>query len=71
MLTSHSADTQGGLQVREYKQAAREGAKFQEGDIKWTPRNVTQWPALCVFAGGVAGLFGVGGKHVGHPAQLP
>ena len=49
------------LQVREYKQARREGAKFQEGDIKWTPRNVTQWPLLCIFAGGVAGLFGVGG----------
>ena len=64
------SDGLAGVQLRQYRQAAREGHKFQEGDVKWTARNVTQWPLLCTLAGATAGLFGIGGGIVKGPMML-
>ncbi|KAG5177897.1 hypothetical protein JKP88DRAFT_258660 [Tribonema minus] len=46
------------------------GYQYCEGDVEWTPRHATVFPALCFFAGLFAGLFGVGGGIIKGPLML-
>uniref|UniRef100_I2CPE9 Transmembrane protein TauE like protein n=1 Tax=Nannochloropsis gaditana (strain CCMP526) TaxID=1093141 RepID=I2CPE9_NANGC len=43
---------------------------FVEGDIRWTPTSTLKFPLLCVMAGVLAGVFGVGGGIVKGPLML-
>merc|ERR1711968_99395 len=43
---------------------------YVEGDIQWNERNTMRFPALCAFAGLVAGMFGIGGGIVKGPLML-
>ena len=42
----------------------------QQGDIKWTPKNTLQYPAICVICGIMAGLMGIGGGMVVGPLLI-
>lgn len=51
--------------IRAYRQrTAAPGYLPAEGEVAWTPRTTLVYPALCTFAGLVAGVFGVGGGIV-------
>uniref|UniRef100_A0A7S4ETG3 Uncharacterized protein n=1 Tax=Chrysotila carterae TaxID=13221 RepID=A0A7S4ETG3_CHRCT len=43
---------------------------FFDCDIRWTPRATIIWPTICVAAGLVAGMFGIGGGIVKGPLML-
>jgi hypothetical protein len=40
------------------------------GDLKWSPRSTLLYPAVCVSAGVIAGLLGLGGGLVLTPLML-
>jgi uncharacterized membrane protein YfcA len=41
-----------------------------KGDIVWTYRTTLTFPAMCSFAGLIAGMFGVGGGIIKGPLML-
>ena len=41
-----------------------------KGDVRWTYKRVCYFPALCIFAGVMAGLLGIGGGIIKGPILL-
>ena len=56
--------------LNEWKLKDRIHYKYIDTDIEWTPINTIIYPLLCIFAGLVAGMFGVGGGIVFGPMML-
>jgi hypothetical protein len=46
------------------------GIMPERGDIVWDPKTTVLYPAMCSFAGLIAGMFGVGGGIVKGPLML-
>ena len=56
--------------LHDYKIKQEFGFPFPKGAIKWTPSNSVRWPLVCMTAGLMAGLFGIGGGMVKSPLLL-
>jgi uncharacterized membrane protein YfcA len=56
--------------VSKYREKVECGYRFHEGDVHYTVRNVVWYPALCVFAGIMASLLGIGGGMIKGPLLL-
>ncbi|GMH92529.1 hypothetical protein TrST_g7246 [Triparma strigata] len=56
--------------IKKYHTKQRLNFKYVPGDIQWSERNTIVYPLICTVAGGVAGMFGVGGGIVKGPLML-
>mmetsp|Transcript_13011 Transcript_13011/g.19628 ORF Transcript_13011/g.19628 Transcript_13011/m.19628 type:complete len:493 (+) Transcript_13011:103-1581(+) len=56
--------------IKKWRQKKRLRYKYAPGDVEWNERNTLIYPALCVFAGFCAGMFGIGGGVVKGPLML-
>lgn len=58
------------LLVDKWRLKKRLNYKYAAGDIEWNEYNTLKYPAMCVFAGLCAGMFGIGGGIVKGPLML-
>ena len=56
--------------LTKYEAKKRTNYQYVEGDIQWDERASIVYPAICMFAGFFAGMFGVGGGIVKGPLML-
>ena len=56
--------------MKEWQRKLRVGYIYAEGDVEWNERNTVIYPLLCIFAGLIAGMFGVGGGIIFGPMML-
>lgn len=56
--------------ISKYREKVECGYRFHEGDVHYTVRNVIWYPLLCVFAGVMASLLGIGGGMIKGPLLL-
>ena len=57
-------------QRQEWRLKSKINYRYQSGDVEWNPGNTALYPALCIFAGICAGMFGIGGGIVFGPMML-
>lgn len=58
------------LLVEKWRLKRRLRYPYAAGDVEWNEYNTLLYPALCVFAGLCAGMFGIGGGIVKGPLML-
>jgi uncharacterized membrane protein YfcA len=56
--------------VAKHREKVECGYQFHEGDVHYTISNVIWYPAICVFAGIMASLLGIGGGMIKGPLLL-
>ena len=56
--------------INEWREKKRVKYVYIEGDVEWNEHNTIKYPVICIIAGLVAGMFGIGGGIVFGPLML-
>ena len=56
--------------ISEWREKTRIKYVYAKGDVEWNEHNTIKYPVICIIAGLVAGMFGIGGGIVFGPLML-